>query len=99
MTSIMGKSLFYSSILVVSGILLGGGYFYGGGSYLYKRTFSSHKSDNETQVDENDFEPSAPSLEQSSSLEESSLEQSSLEQSSPSDDDANQTSDYVKINQ
>jgi len=85
----MGKSLFYSSILVVSGILLGGGYFFGAGEYLYERTFSSHKSDNETQVDENDFEPSAPSLEQSSSLEESS----------PNDDDANQTSDYVKINQ
>lgn len=83
MTSMMEKSLFYSSILVVSGILLGGGYFYGG-SYLYNRTFASHRSDVETQVDENDFEPSAPSLEQSSS-------------STSLDDEVNQPTDYVKI--
>ena len=81
MTSMMEKSLFYSSILVVSGILLGGGYFYGGD--LYKRTFVSQKSDVETQT-ENDFEPSAPSLEQSSS-------------STSLDDEVNQTTDYVKI--
>jgi len=80
----MEKSLFYSSILVVSGILLGGGYFYGGGSYLYNRTFASQKSDVETQVGENDFVPSAPSLEQSSS-------------STSLDDEVNQTTDYVKI--
>jgi len=82
MTSMMEKSLFYSSILVVSGILLGGGYFCGGD--LYKRTFvSQSKSDVETQT-ENDFEPSAPSLEQSSS-------------STSLDDEVNQTTDYVKI--
>jgi hypothetical protein len=82
MTSMMEKSLFYSSILVVSGILLGGGYFYGGD--LYKTTFVSQKSDVETQVGENDFVPSAPSLEQSSS-------------STSLDDEVNQPTDYVKI--
>jgi len=82
----MEKSLFYSSILVVSGILLGGGYFYGGDLYNIITFSSQSKSDAETQT-ENDFEesaPSAPSLEQSSS-------------STSLDDDVNQTTDYVKI--
>lgn len=60
MTSTIGKSLLYSSILVVSGILLGGGYFFGGGKYLYKRTFGRlYKSDDEktceTFEDEKEF--------------------------------------------